>query len=155
MQTQNCLTYNLAHTGVNMINNVSTQSAGGNQQKDYSPLPNGDYAVTVDRVTEKSTKAGNGTLIDVSFKVNDGDNKGRLLFNSFLISHPNPKASSIGLQQLDRFLKAVGHFGGFEALGSDSTQLEGFIGRDLIVSTEIESNPGYKDRNKIKRYNRA
>lgn len=134
-----------------MISNVAQNTQ---EKKSYEPLPNADYAVSFDRVAEKSTKAGNGTLIDVSFKVTDGDYKGRLIFHSFLTSHPNPKASGIGLQNLDRFLKSIGIAGGFGALGNDSSQLEGLMGRELVVSTAIESNPGYKDRNVIKRFNR-
>ena len=134
-----------------MISNVAQNTE---EKKSYDPIPNSDYSVSFDRVKEKSTKAGNGTLIDVSFKVTDGDYKGRLLFHSFLISHPNPKASSIGLQNLDRFLKSIGIAGGFGAMGNDSGQLEGLIGRELVVSTAVESNPGYKDRNVVKRFNR-
>ena len=134
-----------------MISNVAQNTQ---EKKNYDPIPNSDYSVSFDRVSEKSTKAGNGTLIDVSFKVTDGDYKGRLLFHSFLISHPNPKAAGIGLQNLDRFLKSIGIAGGFGALGNDSSQLGDLVGRELVVSTAIESNPGYKDRNVIKRFNR-
>ena len=51
-------------------------------------------------------------------------------------------------------LKSIGVYGGFEALGNNSTQLEQFIGKELIVNTAIESNPGYKPRNIVKKYSR-
>tara|TARA_Y100000114_G_C11759698_1_gene328858 strand:- start:974 stop:1381 length:408 start_codon:yes stop_codon:yes gene_type:complete len=134
-----------------MIENVQTQSA---EKKSYEPLDDDNYTVSLNRVGEKSTKAGNGTLIDVSFQVTDGEFKNRLIWDSFLISHPNPKAAGIGLQRLDKMLKSIGVHGGFEALGNDSSQLEQFIGKELIVFTNVERTPGYKPRNVIKKYSR-
>ena len=134
-----------------MIQNVQTQS---NEKKSYEPLSDDNYTVTLNRVGEKSTKAGNGTLIDVSFQVSDGEFKNRLIWDSFLISHPNPKAAGIGLQRLDKMLKSIGVHGGFEALGNDSSQIEQFIGKELVVETSVESNPGFKPRNVIKKYSR-
>ena len=134
-----------------MIENVQTQST---EKKSYEPLNDDNYTVSLNRVGEKSTKAGNGTLIDVSFQVTDGEFKNRLIWDSFLISHPNPKAAGIGLQRLDKMLKSIGVYGGFEALGNDSSQLEQFIGKELVVFTNVESNPGFKPRNVIKKYSR-
>ena len=134
-----------------MIENVQTQSA---EKKSYEPLDDDNYTVSLNRVGEKSTKAGNGTLIDVSFQVTDGEFKNRLIWDSFLISQPNPKAAGIGLQRLDKMLKSIGVHGGFEALGNDSSQLEQFIGKELIVFTNVERTPGYKPRNVIKKYSR-
>ena len=134
-----------------MIDNVQTQA---NEKKSYAPLDDDNYTVSLNRVGEKSTKAGNGTLIDVSFQVTDGEFKNRLIWDSFLISHPNPKAAGIGLQRLDKMLKSIGVYGGFEALGNDSSQLEQFIGKELVVFTNIENNPGFKPRNVIKKYSR-
>ena len=134
-----------------MIENVQTQSA---EKKSYEPLDDDNYTVSLNRVGEKSTKAGNGTLIDVSFQVTDGEFKNRLIWDSFLISHPNPKAAGIGLQRLDKMLKSIGVHGGFEAFGNDSSQLEQFIGKELIVFTNVERTPGYKPRNVIKKYSR-
>ena len=135
------------------IQGVQTQISSG-EKKSYEPLPDDSYTVSLNRVAEKSTKAGNGTLVDVSFQVTDGEFKNRLIWDSFLISHPNPKAAGIGLQRLDSMLKSMGVYGGFEALGNDSSQLESFIGKEFIVNTAVESNPGYKTRNVVKKYSR-
>ena len=126
------------------IQGIQTQETG--EKKVYAPLPDDSYTVSLNRISEKSTKAGNGTMINVSFQVSDGEFKNRLIWDSFLISHPNVKAAGIGLQRLDSMLKSIGVHGGFEALGNDSTQLEQFIGKEFIVNTAVESNPGYKPR---------
>jgi hypothetical protein len=134
------------------IQGIQTQASG--ERKEYAPLPDDSYTVSLNRVGEKSTKKGDGTIVNVSFQVADGEFKNRLIWDSFLISHPNPKAAGIGLQRLDSMLKSMGVHGGFEALGNDSTQLEQFIGKQFIVNTAIESNAGYKDRNVVKKYSR-
>jgi len=121
------------------------------EKKTYDPLPDGEYVVALNRVTEKQTKAGNGSYIDTSFTVTEGESAKRLLFHTFLINHPSEKAQSIGREQLDKFLKSVGVNGGFESLGNDSMALEALVGKELLVNIAIEANPGYKDRNKIKK----
>ncbi|QDP61642.1 MAG: hypothetical protein Unbinned8261contig1001_15 [Prokaryotic dsDNA virus sp.] len=135
-----------------MISNVQTQ--GNQEKKAYDPVPDGEYVVALNRVTEKQTKSGNGSYIDASFSITEGDYEKRLLFHTFLINHTSAKAQSIGREQLDKFLKSVGINGGFESLGNDSLALESLVGKELLVNTAIEANPGYKDRNKIKRFMR-
>tara|TARA_Y100000816_G_scaffold182776_1_gene132346 strand:+ start:2052 stop:2468 length:417 start_codon:yes stop_codon:yes gene_type:complete len=135
------------------IQGIQTQNQSG-EKKSYEPIPDDSYTVSLNRIREKSTKAGNGTLIDVSFQVTDGDFKNRLVWDSFLISHPNAKAAGIGLQRLDSMLKSMGVHGGFEALGNDSSQLEQFVGKEFIINTAVENNPGYKPRNVVKKYSR-
>jgi len=131
------------------ITSQATQTSTG-EKKSYSPLPNGDYLVTFDRVSEQATKKGDGSFVKASFKVMEGDYKGRLVFTNFLINHPVPKAASIGKEQLGKCLKALGVINGFAGIGNDATQLESFIGKELIVNLGIEEGTnGYADRNKV------
>ena len=128
------------------------------EKKNYDPIPQGEYLVKAGRFTEKSTKAGNGTLVAATFEVLEGDNAGRLLFHNFLIAHTNPKAAEIGQDQLSKYLKAVGVKGGFAELGNDVTQLENYLNRALTVSVVIEEGSAkpdggnYADRNKITKW---
>ena len=136
------------------IHGVNTQGIG--EKKTYEPIPNDSYTVKLDRFQEKETKAKNGIMIDVSFRVQDGEFKNRLVWTSFLISHPNAKAAGIGLQKLDSMLKSMGVYGGFEALGNDSSQLEELKDKEFIINTDIEipTDPRYKPRNVVKKYSR-
>lgn len=134
------------------ITTQATQAATG-EKKEYPLLPDGDYVVVMDRVSENPTKKGDGSYVKASFKIGEGEFKGRLLFNNFLINHPNPKASQIGKEQLDKCLKALGVYNGFAGVGHDTTQLESFLGKELIVNVGVEEGTnGYKDRNKIKKW---
>ena len=49
------------------IQGIQTQSSG--EKKSYEPLPDDSYTVSLNRVGEKSTKAGNGTMVNVSLRI--------------------------------------------------------------------------------------
>lgn len=75
------------------------------EPKGFSPIEPGQYTVVVDEAEVKETKAGNGSYINVKFKI-DGTN--RSIFHSFNIRNPNQQAVEIGLGQLKAFLKCAG-----------------------------------------------
>lgn len=135
------------------IQNQATQADTG-AKKVYNPLPDGDYIVKLDRVLEKPTKKGDGTLVKANFRVENGEHEGRLIFEQFLINHPNPKAAQIGKERISKMLKAFGVVNGFEGIGNDASKLEGFIGQMLLVNVglEVSKNEAYADRNIIKKW---
>ena len=135
------------------VQGVQTQNMG--EKKTYPPLPDGEYSVRFSRfLGHKKTEKGDGEIINVSYQVTDGENKNRIVWDSFLISHPNKEASGIALKNLDNLMKSMGIYGGFEAIGNDSSKLDEFEGREFIVKvkTEIPKNPKYKPRNKVVSY---
>ena len=129
----------------------STQSTS-NVKKKYDPLPEGRYLVTLDRAEEVATKAGTGSYVKSSFKVLDGDSKGRLVFHNFLINHPTARAAQIGREQITKMLKAMNVNGGFEAIGQDASQLSEFFGQELILEVTVENDATYGANNKIKKW---
>ena len=76
----------------------SGQSAAS--KSDFDPLPPGWYAVEVTSGEVKTTKAGNGTRVAIRFDVRGGAHDGRVVFGSFNLTNPNPKAAEIGREQL-------------------------------------------------------
>tara|TARA_R100000700_G_scaffold40279_2_gene55448 strand:+ start:1141 stop:1572 length:432 start_codon:yes stop_codon:yes gene_type:complete len=141
------------------IGSQNTQANTGTK-KTYDPLPDGEYLVKLDRATEGPTKNGDGTKVATSFKVQEGDSKGRLIFHDFLMSHSNPAtnyqdAVKIGKEKLSKCLKAMGVNGGFDAIGNDASQVENYIGSDLILSVGVEFKAGFKPKNVIKKWIRS
>ena len=128
------------------------------EKKVYAPLPDGEYLVTVDRVSEGPSKDGLSYSIKASFKVPEGDHKGRLIFNNFLMNHQNraknyQDAVKAGKDNLDKMLKALGVSGGFAGVGNDASQISEFIGKELIVSvTTQKGRNGYPDTNKVTKW---
>ena len=140
-----------------MINNsqIATNNAGG-QKKSYDPLPDGSYTVQLDKAEVKSTKNNDGFYLACSFKVSDGEHKTRLVWDNFMLSSSNGRAKGVqvGLSRLDKMLKSIGVYGGFESLGNDGSQIEQFSGRELIIKTSIEHKEPYKPRNTIDSFSR-
>ena len=122
-------------------------------KKVYEPIPAGEYLAKAGRFTEKATKAGNGSYVTGTFEILEGDHAGRLVFQNFMLSHPNPKSVEIGNEQLSKFLKSVGQGGGFDALGNDVTALEDYVNRACVISVGIkEGTNGYKASNMISKW---
>lgn len=113
------------------------------EKKGFEPLPEGDYLVRMNRAKEVETKNGNGKMISAGFEVVSGEQKGRLVFHNFLVEHTNPKASDIGLKQLDFYLKAV-NAGGLTGIDNDLTKLDKYIEIPFIASLKIEDEKEYK-----------
>jgi len=131
------------------------------QKPEFLPLEPGDYKLRMNRFEEKKTKNGKGVMISAGFEVVDGDSKGRLIFNNFLVEHTSAKAQEIGNQQLNDYLLAVGA-GGLEGIGHDRTLLEQWEQIPFIAILGIEEAKDYtaadgtlktsKARNVIKKY---
>ena len=114
----------------------------------FLPIPNGEYLVVADRFEEKESKAGN-TYINASFKVAEGEHKGRLLWDTFMVSG-STKAVEIGKKKADELCKASGRANGFKDLHEDFSFLGSLNGRELIakVGTQEAAN-GYAAKNKV------
>jgi hypothetical protein len=113
-------------------------------ERDFAPLPDGWYAVTVSEADIKATKAGTGSYIKLRLDVTGPSHQGRVVYSNLNIRNPNPKAEEIGNQQLGELMRAVG----LPRL-EDTDQL---IGRSLSVKLVTKSSPEYGDSNEVKGY---
>lgn len=129
------------------------------EKKSYDPIPENEYLLRATRFEETKTKNGKGTMVKAGFEVVNGDHKGRLVFENFLVEHTSPMAQKIGIERLENYLKAVGVDDGLEGLGHDRTQLADYTEIPFIAKVVIEEGSEYtaadgstrmgKDRNKI------
>jgi hypothetical protein len=115
--------------------------------RDFAPLPDGWYAVTVSEADVKATKAGTGSYIKLRLDVTGPSHQGRVVFGNINIRNPNPKAEEIGNQQLGELMRAVG----LPRL-EDTDQL---IGRHLSIKLVTRSSEQYGDQNEIKAFKAA
>lgn len=116
-------------------------------ERDFSPLPDGWYAVTVSEADVKATKAGTGSYIKMRLDVTGPTHQGRVVFTNINIRNPNTKAEDIGQQQLGELMRAVG----LPRL-EDTDQL---IGRSFSVKLVTRSSEQYGDQNEVKAYKAA
>jgi len=78
------------------------------EQRDFSPLPAGEYLAVITASTEKGTRAGTGSYLELTFQVIDGEHKGRQLWERLNINNPNKTAEQIARESLAAICKAIG-----------------------------------------------
>jgi hypothetical protein len=106
---------------------------------EYQPLPPGGYSVEVTNADVKTSNAGNAVL-NVEFKVSEGQFEGRKVFDCFVINHP------VGKKRLKTFLIA-GQFPNPDKL----SDLADLIGLKLRLRLSVEDE-GFGVRNKVVRF---
>ena len=125
-------------------NDLPEDTGGG----DFTPLPAGDYNVTIQDAEIKQTKSGTGQYINLKLHVDGPTHTGRLLFGVLNIKNDSSQAEQIGRGQLGSILRALQ----IESL-EDTDQL---IGGPLTVKVVVKPASGqYKEGNEIKSYKSA
>jgi hypothetical protein len=116
-----------------------------------SAIPAGWYPCVIQNTEMKTTKAGTGQFLEVSFEVQQPSEHAKaLLFGSCNLANPNPVAVEIGYRTLSSICHAVGII-----QVADSSQLHG---RPLMVKVSLRpAGPGadgnhYEATNEIKDY---
>jgi len=109
---------------------------------DFAPLPAGWYTADIESSELRETKAGTGKYIAVRYKITGETHVGRVVFGNLNISNPNPKAESIGKQQLGSLMRAIGL-----ASVTDTDQL---IGGNCGIKLSVTRSEQYGDGNDVK-----
>jgi len=131
-------------TGIKAVNN--------GEKKPFEPLPKGEYVITADRFEMRKAKSGFDYL-SVSFKVKEGEHKGRLLWENFSVNHP--KVGKRAVEELEALVNCCGRklssLGG--TLEDQLQNISSLSGKDLLADIEIkEQREPYKPKNVIKSF---
>lgn len=108
---------------------------------DFEPIPAGDYTLEIEEVKEQVSKAGN-QMLNITFSVIDeGEYKGRKIFEHYVLTEK-------ALWRLKEL---------FIALGKDVDGVVAFdpqelVGEIFIGNVIIEESEGYEPRNRIKKH---
>jgi hypothetical protein len=112
--------------------------------QDFSPVPAGNYDVTIDTVEIKTTKNGDGQYFKIQLKLDSG----RVVFANINFKNPSSTAEEIGRGQLKSVLQALK----IQTL-KDTDQL---IGGRLNVTLAVKPASGeYSASNEVKSYRPA
>jgi hypothetical protein len=76
--------------------------------EEFEPIPAGQYLAAIVGSEIKETKAGDGSYLELTFQVLEGEYKGRLLWSRLNLDNPNKLAVKIARSQLAAICKAVG-----------------------------------------------
>lgn len=118
---------------------------------DFTPVPEGDYSVTIKDAEIKATNDGTGQYIKLRMDITGPTHAGRVVFTNLNIRNKSQQAESIGRGQLRSIMMALG-------LGTlqDTDQL---IGGALIVKlairaarTDEKTGKSYEASNEVKAF---
>jgi hypothetical protein len=69
-------------------------------QSEFTPIPEGEYNLVIEKAETKPTKAGTGERLNIQFKVDGGDFDGRKLFHGLNVRNPSTQAVAIAMKEL-------------------------------------------------------
>ncbi len=110
----------------------------------FEPIPAGFYIAQIITAELKPTKAGNGTLLQLTWKILDGQYAGRLVFDRINRTNPNPAAEKIGNDQLSML--------GFAIKSIRLDNENDLLNRPCRIKVTIKKSDQYGDSNDIKGY---
>lgn len=73
----------------------------------FDALPAGDYIAAIVDSKMKTTKAGTGEYLSLTWEIMEGEYKGRKLFENLNLQNPNPKAQEIARGSFAAIRKAT------------------------------------------------
>ncbi len=74
----------------------------------FDPVPAGKYQAVITESEMKPTKSGNGTYLQFTFEILEGEYKGRHLWARLNLDNPNQTAVKIARAELSAICRAVG-----------------------------------------------
>jgi hypothetical protein len=74
----------------------------------FAPIPEGDYLAAIVASETKRTKKKDGSYLELTFEVLEGESKGRKLWSRLNLDNPNQQAVDIARAELSAICRAVG-----------------------------------------------
>lgn len=111
---------------------------------DFSPIPAGKYVAVITNTEMKPTKSGNGSYLEITFQVIEGEFKNRLLWARLNLDNPSEMAVKIARSELSAICRAVGVLE-----PKDSCELHNL---PLVVTVKQKTDSDGEVRNEIKGY---
>jgi hypothetical protein len=110
--------------------------------KSYEVLAPGWYTASITGAEVKATKSGTGQYLRVEYTVSGPTGAGRKVWSNYNVRNENPKAESIGREQLAELCRCVGL-----ARVNDTDQL---LGANVSVKLKVrEASNGYDATNEV------
>lgn len=108
----------------------------------FDPIPAGVYEAVITESKMQDNKAGNGSMLVLTFEIISGDYAGRKLWEYLNVEHPNATAVEIAYQTLALICKAIGL-----ARVQDSSEMHD---RPLLITIKMSKQADGTFRNDIK-----
>ena len=73
----------------------------------FDPIPAGKYLAIITDSEMRTTKAGTGEYLELTFQILEDEHKGRLVWSRLNLQNPNPLAVEIAQGELSAICRAV------------------------------------------------
>jgi len=113
---------------------------------DFAPIPAGKYAAVITNSQMKPTKSGNGSYLELTFQIIEGEHRGRLLWARLNLDNPNQLTVKIARSELSAICRAVGVME-----PKDSCELHNL---PLVISVRQKTDADGEVRNEIRGYSK-
>ena len=113
---------------------------------DFTPIPAGKYDAVITNTEMKPTKNGNGSYLEITFQVIEGEYQNRLLWARLNLDNPSQIAVKIARGELSSICRAVGVME-----PKDSCELHNL---PLVISVKQKTDGDGEVRNEIKGYSK-
>lgn len=113
--------------------------------RDFDVLPSGNYEAQVIESSVAATKAGDGTILKLTWEIISGQFERRKVWQNLNIENPSAEAQGIGQRQLAQVCEATG-----AGAVRDSEELH-FKPCLIVVGIEKDKTGQYQDKNKVNR----
>jgi len=110
--------------------------------QDFEAIPAGKYPACIVESEMKPTKAGNGSYLQLTFQVLEGEFKGRKIWARLNLENQNPMAVQIARSELSAICRAVGI-----PEPKDSVQLHNL---PLFITVKQKTGPDGEVFNEVK-----
>lgn len=74
----------------------------------FDPIPNGKYVAAITESEMKATKTGNGSYLQFTFTIVEGEYKNRVVWTRLNLNNPNATAVKIARSELSAICHAIG-----------------------------------------------
>jgi hypothetical protein len=113
---------------------------------EFEPLPAGKYLAVITNSELKPTKAGNGSFLELTFEVIEGQFQSRKLWARLNLENQNALAVKIARAELSALCRSVGVME-----PRDSTELHNL---PLVITVKQKADADGEIRNEIKAYSK-
>ena len=112
----------------------------------FEPIPAGKYLAVLTNSEQKPTKSAQGSFLELTFEVIEGEFKGRKVWARLNLDNPSPMAVKIARAELSALCRAVGVL-----TPKDSAELHNL---PLLITVKQKTGPGSEAFNEVKGFAR-
>lgn len=101
--------------------------------KTYTPVPDGTYALTIEKCEEKLSRKED-KMLSIRFTIDEGEDAGRILFENIMLSHPNQVVVEMGMRKIHALMLMTNV--------TAPKSADDFVGRSVTARVKVTRDKG-------------